>query len=582
MSETESAEDRPLTAHWFWSAFWRSRWIYAQVVLAAAVTNVFALSTSLFTMTVYDRVIPNDAMESLAALAIGMAVVVGFDVVIRLIRAYFIDIASRRADLEIGDRIFDHVLRMPLSARRGASGAFASTMREFETLRDFFTSATLVAIVDLPFILLFLGVILAIGGPLVLVPALAVPVVLLAALAAQPALSRLSRLGLRSARTKQAVLVETLSGIETVKAVGAGEVMAARWRAGIAHGAEIGQKSRFWSQLAVNAASFAQQAVQVGVIVHGVFLIRDGELSMGALIACSILSGRTLAPLSQLANVLARAHHAIASFQALAKVMAGPIEPRAAAGALGRTRFAGAIEFRNVIFRYPGKPNRVLDDISFRVEPGERVAILGRVGSGKSTLARLILGLYGPDDGTVTIDGTEVRQLDPDLMRQAMGVVLQDVCLFSGTIRANIAIGAGDVSDDRLIEAAEASGLHEMIGHLPQGYDMEIEERGEGLSGGQRQAIALTRALVRDPAVFVMDEPTSAMDVRTEAQFIERMRPIVDGRTLVLVTHRTAMLDLVDKVIVLDRGKIVAAGPRDRVLAALSAQQPARPVGAVA
>lgn len=574
MTERMEARDRPLREHWFWGAFWRSRGIYAQVVLAAAVTNVFALSTSLFSMTVYDRVIPNDAMESLAALAIGMGVVVLFDMAIKLIRAYFIDIASRRADLDIGERVFDQVLRMPLAARRGASGAFASTMREFETLREFFTSATLVAIVDLPFILLFLVVIFMIGGWLVLVPALSVPLVLLAALASQPALSRLSRLGLKSARTRQAVLVETLAGIETVKAVGAGGEMAGRWRSGIAHGAEIGQQSRFWSQLAVNAAAFAQQAVQVGIVIHGVFLIRDGMISMGALIACSILSGRALAPLAQLANVLARAHHAAASYKVLSEIMAAPAEARPGQGALTKSRFDGAIEFRNVIFRYPGKPYRALDDVSFRIEPGERVALLGRVGSGKSTLARLILGLYTPEDGTVTIDGTEVRQWEPDHLRRSIGVVLQDVCLFSGTIRHNVTVGLETVDDDRLLRAAEASGLHDMIGHLPQGYDLEIEERGEGLSGGQRQAIALTRALVRDPAIYVMDEPTSAMDVRTEAQFIERMKPMVEGRTLVLVTHRTAMLDLVDKVIVLDRGKVVAAGPRDRVLAALSNKGP--------
>ncbi|MCF4164692.1 type I secretion system permease/ATPase [Zavarzinia compransoris] len=572
MTETTEARDKPWREHWFWGAFWRSRWIYAQVVLAAAVTNVFALSTSLFSMTVYDRVIPNNAMESLAALAIGMCIVVAFDMVIKLIRAYFIDIASRRADLDIGERVFDQVLRMPLAARRGASGAFASTMREFETLRDFFTSATLVAIVDLPFILLFLFVIWMVGGWLVLVPALALPLVLLAALASQPALSRLSRLGLKSARTKQAVLVETLAGMETVKAVGAGDAMAARWRDGVAHGAEIGQQSRFWSQLAVNAAGFAQQAVQVGVVTYGVFLIRDGELSMGALIACSILSGRALAPLAQLANVLARAHHAAAAYKTLTEIMGAPTE--AAPTGLAKTSFDGAIEFRNVIFRYPGKPYRALDDVSFRIEPGERVALLGRVGSGKSTVARLVLGLHAPEDGTVTIDGTEVRQLDPDLMRKAMGVALQDVCLFSGTIRDNVCIGVEGVGDDRLLAAAEASGLHDMIGGMPQGYDLEIEERGEGLSGGQRQAIALTRALVREPAVFVMDEPTSAMDVRTEAQFIERMKTIVEGRTMLLVTHRTAMLELVDKVIVLDRGKVVAAGPRDRVLAALANQTP--------
>ncbi|MGF1462931.1 MAG: type I secretion system permease/ATPase [Maricaulaceae bacterium] len=572
--ETSSAAatpgTKPAAGHWFWGPFAKSWWIYGQVALAATVTNVFALGSSLFIMTVYDRVIPNNAIDSLVALSVGMAIVICFDYAIKMLRAYFIDIASQRTDIEVGHRLFDHIMNMSLAAKKSSSGAFAGTMREFETLRDFFTSATFVAVVDLPFILLFLGVIFVIGGPLVQVPAGAIPVVLIAALIAQPMMARLSKKTLTANQQKHGVLVEAISGLETVKTTGAAPMMADRWGAGVAHSAYVGGRTRVWSQLAMNAAAFAQQATQVGIVIYGVFLIREGALSMGALVACVILSGRALAPLGQLASVLSRANQSWASYKALDAVMKTPRERPPETATIKRARYQGALEFRNVVFKYEDQPVRALDDISFKLAPGERVAVLGRIGSGKSTLARLALGLYQPEEGSVLVDHTELRQLDPDDFRRNVGAVLQDVFLFSGTIRENILISAPEAGDDAMIEAAKLAGLHDMIGQLPSGYDRMLAERGEGLSGGQRQAIAIARAIVKDPPILIMDEPTSAMDVRSETAFIQRMKPIVANKTVMIVTHRTTMLELVDKIIVVEQGKIAAAGPKEQVLRSLA------------
>lgn len=576
-----SARPGSLRRHWFWGAFVRHWWLYFQVAVAAAVTNVFALSTSLFIMTVYDRVIPNEAVESLIALSAGMAIVLLFDFVIRMLRALFIDRAGQLVDFAIARQLFGQVLNLALAARRGSSGALASTVRECETLRDFFASATFVAVVDLPFILLFLLVIWGIGGWIVAVPALAVPLVLGVGLLVQPFLARYSRQNHQVGQTKQGVLVETAQGLETIKTAGAGPMMMRRWAESVAESSQIGQRTRFVGQLAVNTAGVAQQTAQVGVVVLGVFLVSAGELTIGGLIAAVILTGRTLAPLGQLANVLARLNHARAAYRALAQLMGAETDMDPERRYLRRDRLEGAVEFRNVVFRYPGQPVRVLDDVSFSLEPGERVAILGRVGSGKSTLARLAMGLYQPGDGSVLIDNTELRQIHPDDLRRQIGAVMQDVWLFSGSIRDNVVVGREDATDAQVLRAAVASGLHDIVGQVPSGYDLQLAERGEGLSGGQRQAIAIARALLKEPPMLIMDEPTSAMDVRSEAQFIQRMKPVVEGRTLLLVTHRTSMLELVDRIIVLDRGKIVADGPKQQVLARLSAAEhtPQRAVG---
>lgn len=546
--------------HWFWSALAANRWSYTQVLLAAVLANFLGLTTSLFIMVVYDRVLPNEATESLIALTIGVGIALLFDFLIKNLRAGFIDRAGQRADMVMGRRIFDQLLDMQMRARKGSVGALASTLREFETLRDFFTSATLVAVVDLPFILLFIGVISLIGGPLAIVPAIAVPVVLIVGIAVQPVLARLAEQGFKDGQSKQGVLVETVSGLETIKATGAARRMRARWEDAIARQSEHGTRARAVTQLAMNATAFTQQTAQVMIVFYGVFLITAGEASMGALIASVILTGRALAPLAQLAQTLTRLNQARSSYRSLDALMRADSERPEGRHWLSRPRLDGRIRFDDVHFTYPDQMTAALKGVSFTIEPGEKVAILGRIGSGKSTVARLLLGLYAPDKGAILVDDTDIRQIDPGDLRRNIGSVLQDVWLFSGTVRENIAIGARRPRDADILEAARIAGVEDFVARHPSGYDLMLAERGEGLSGGQKQAITLARALVGHPPVLLLDEPTSAMDVQNEREVIARLKREAEGRTLIVITHRTSLLDLVDRVIVIEDGRVGADG----------------------
>jgi ATP-binding cassette subfamily C protein LapB len=520
----------------------------------------------MFSMVVYNRVVPNNAMDSLVALSIGVFLIIIFDFLLKFIRGYLIDFAGQRVDRDVGAALFKHLLAMRMESRTGSAGALAGLLREFETLRDFFTSATLVAIVDVPFILLFLAVIGAIGGPLVWIPVATIPIVIGVGLLLQPALNRLSAGGMQDGFSKQGVLVEAISGLETIKSSSAGPLLADRWAQAVDKHAEVSMRSRLLGAIAVNTAASAQSLCYVGVIIYGVILIGEQKLSMGGLIACSMLVGRCMAPLSQIAGLLTRISHTRTAYKQLNELMKQSGEAREDSTYLRRQTLSGAIEFRNVIFRYPDTTVRVLDDVSFRVEAGEKVAILGRIGSGKSTIARLILGLYQPTDGAILADDADVRQIHPDDLRHNIGAVLQEVLLLSGTMRENISLGDPNIKDEEILRVAQVSGVHDFVGRMPNGYDVRIADRGEGVSGGQRQAIAIARALTGRRNLLLMDEPTSAMDIQSENALIARLKNEMAGRTVILITHRASMLKLVDRVMILDRGKIIASGPRDSVL----------------
>lgn len=550
------------SGHWFWSAMAANRWSYTQVALAAALANLLGLSTSVFIMVVYDRVLPNEATESLIALTAGVGIALLFDFVLKLLRAGFIDRAGQKADISMGRRVFDQVLNIRMKARTGSTGAMASTIREFETLREFFTSATLVAVVDLPFIALFVFVIYLVGGPLALVPALAVPVVLLAGIIVQPILSRLAEKSFIDGQSKQSVLVETVSGLETIKTTAAARPMRSRWEAAIQLQSSHGARSRAVTQFALNLTGFTQQAAQVLIVFYGVFLVMDGQASMGALVASVMLTGRALAPLGQLAQTLTRVNQARNAYQNLNALMQADSERPEGRSWISRDRFEGRLTFENIQFAYPEKHDNVLSGVSFTISPGEKVAILGPIGSGKSTVARLMLGLYDPDAGSVQLDGVDIRQIDPGDLRRNIGSVLQDIWLFSGSIRDNIKSGAIRPRDEDLIWAGQVAGVEDFVSRHPGGYDQNLAERGEGLSGGQRQAIALARALIGKPPVLLLDEPTSAMDVKTEAEVIQRLKKATPDTTMLIVTHRTSLLELVDRVIVIEGGKVRVDGPK--------------------
>lgn len=567
--------------HWFWGPILRTRWVYIQVGLAALLVNVFALASSVFSMIVYDRVIPNNATDTLVALLIGVAIIFVSDFAIRTLRGYFLDLASAKADAAIADSLFEHMLDAKLQSRRGSSGAVASMMKEFESIRDFLTSATLTTFIDIPFAILFLFVIWLIGGPLFWVPFLAIPVMLLSGLAVQPQLSRLVKESQEDGHHKHAILVETLNGLETIKSLGAGSLMRRRWQDAVSHQSHIGLKSRMLAQLATNVANMAQQFVQVGVIAVGALLVRDGQLGFGAIIACTILAGRAIAPMAQITQLLTRINQTSTSYKALNKLMSQEREHAHGQVFLSRPEFKGAIEFRNVTFSYPGASRPTLDDVSFQISPGDKVAIIGKVGSGKTTVSKLILGLYKPDSGSVLIDGVDVRQIDPADLRRALGVVLQDVWLIGGTIKQNIALGGDYPNDAEILHAAQIAGVDDFVKQHPEGYGLRLGERGEGLSGGQRQAVAIARALLRKPQILLFDEATSAMDQGAETALLQKIGSEIGQRTFVTITHKASLLQIVNKIIVIEQGKVAAQGTPEQLLRRQqAAAQPTAPAAA--
>lgn len=544
--------------NWFWGSLSPSKWIYFQVVIAAALTNFLGLSTSIFIMVVYDRVVPNEAIESLIALTVGVLIALAFDFIIKTIRAQFVDRAGKRADQRMSRLIFEKILSMRLDKRSQKSGAMASIVREFDSLREFFTSATLIAVVDLPFIFFFIWVISLIAGPLALVPLIAVPIVVFSGLVIQPFLAKLAESSMSSNMSKQGVLVETLNGLETVQATGCGKLMQRRFEEASNTQSEIGLKNRMLSQFAINSAASVQQLAQIATIFFGVFLIQDGVITMGAMIAAVILGGRTLAPLSQLASAMSRANGARQAYKSLTAVMNDNADQDQRHGArLSRPYLSGTIELKNLNYTFPGSRSPILNDISIKIPSGQKVAIVGRMGSGKSTLVKLISGLIEPTEGSIMIDGVDSRQIDPSDLRRNVGVMLQETWLFSGTIKENLQMGYYEYDDNHLLKISKVSGVDDFVSQNPSGYDLELKERGEGLSGGQRQSINLARALLHAPNTLILDEPTSSMDQATERAVIERLKEWGGDRTMICVTHRNSILELVDRVLVLDQGKVL-------------------------
>jgi ATP-binding cassette subfamily C protein LapB len=552
--------------HWFFGPLMASKFIYFQVVMAAFLTNVFALATSVFSMIVYDRVMPNGAMETLVALLVGVFIIFISDFVIRTLRSYFLDVAGAQADMVIADTLFEQVIDMELAARTSPTGSVANSLREFESLRDFLTSATLTTLIDLPFAILFLFVIWTIGGPLVYVPLVAIPLIIGSSLIIQPSLRKLTQSNYEDGQTKNSVAIETLQGIETIKAIGAGSMMRKRWQDVIAHQSAIGLKTRLLSQFASNMSNFSNQLVWVGTVTLGVYLTQSGAIGSGAIIACSMLSGRAVAPLAQLSQLLTKLNASMASYKNLAALMKQPREHKSKAAYLNRPVWQGSIEFRDVSFNYPGQTQGGLQNISFKIEAGEKVAIVGKVGSGKTTLAKLLVGLYKPDSGAILVDGIDIRQIDPADLRRNIGVVMQESWLFSGTVKQNIAVGGNNPSDEEILEASTLSGVHEYISKHPDGYAYKLKEKGEGLSGGQRQTINIARALVGKPPILLMDEPTSAMDLTNESELIANLKNQLVSQTILIITHRTSILELASRVVVIDQGKIVAQGPKSDFL----------------
>ena len=558
VQELSVAEWQEKKGHWFFSAFRKSKWLYWQVLLATIMTNILALSISIFTMTVYDRVIPNAAIESLIALTLGVVIALGFDFMIRYIRALFIDQASRIADYDVSVRIFERILSLSATEYTLKKGMLAGVVREYEALREFFTSSSLVLLVDLPFALLFLYVISMIAGPLAYIGLVALPVVIVAGVVMQPFLSRFTRLSQQYAIEKQAILVETLSGLETVGVTGAGALMKTRYLAALRGQLDTGASSRTCGQLLINFSMSVQQYAQVFAVVFGVFLIKNGDLSQGALIAAVILGGRALAPLAQLTHALTRANAAISAYTALNDLLHEFPLQRDRTASISRSRLSGAIEFRDVCFKFKGESKPLISNLSFKICAGQTVVLLGEMGSGKSTILKLIAGILQPCSGQVMVDGVSITQLDRQDRQQNIGVMLQDAWMFSGSIQENIQTGALRHADADMTKLAQLFGLSGLIAREQAEGIADLSDKTAILSGGQRQAVSLARAFVHDPSILLLDEPTSAMDPASEGHIADNLIHMKSDKTMIIVTHRSALFKAADRVLVIKQGQIVA------------------------
>jgi ATP-binding cassette subfamily C protein LapB len=562
--------------HWFWSAIGAQRFVYRDVLWAAALVNLFALAFPIFSMNVYDRVVPNAAVETLWAMAIGIVLILCTDLWMRKLRSRFVDEASARIDVELSSRLMERVLGMQLAHRPESVGSFASNLRGFEQVRDFIASSTVTALIDLPFALLFIAVLAWLSPWLVIPPLVAFALIVIVGWVLQHRLHELSETTWRASAQRNATLVESLTGIETIKAQAAEGTIQSRWERANVFLARINVRMRGLTSSAMYGAAWLTQLASVAVIVVGVYLIGERMLTMGALIAAGMLASRALAPAGQIVGLLMQYQGARTALESLDKMMAQPVErPSVAEGAapfVQRRDLKGAVELRQVRFAYPNRDDAALDGVSFAITPGEKVAFIGRVGSGKSTLLRLVMGLYRPmepNGGAVLLDGIDARQLDPADVRRNIGHVSQDVMLFHGSLRENIAFGLPHADDAAIVAAAEVAGLTEFVQRHPKGFDLPVGERGELLSGGQRQAVGIARAVLHNAPLLLLDEPTSAMDFSTEAQVTKALADFARDKTVLLVTHRTSLLSLVNRVIVIDNGRVVADGPRERIMEAL-------------
>jgi ATP-binding cassette subfamily C protein LapB len=573
--EKKSLEDLSLesASHWFWGTMLESWRIYRDVLLAAFLINVFGLVGTFYVLNVYDRVIPNSAYETLWVLSIGIVVVYIFSVIMRALRSHFIDEAGKKTNLKLSSMILQKVLDLKTEARPQSIGSFTNNLQEFESIRDFITSFSITALIDIPFMILGLLVVWWIGGVLVVAFLFAIIILGVYAYFIQKPLQEAVEKSVKASAQKNAILVEGVAGLETIKMLGAESHVQRAWEESISYIAQWSSRSRFLSTSVQDVAYFVQNAVVVVIVIGGVYMITSGNLTQGALVALVILSRQVLAPMAQVVNLATRYHRAKEALNTLDGIMKLPVERPPGKTFLLRSRFEGAIGIKNLSFGYPGQATQVLNNISVEIRAGEKVGVIGPVGSGKTTLGKLMMGILEPTNGMVTMDGTDIRQIDPAELRHFIGYVPQDIVLFKGTVRDNVTMGTHDLDDHTVLRAAEIAGVNNFVKKHSKGFDMEVGEFGRGLSGGQRQCVVMARALLLDPPVLVLDEPTSNMDNRSEIRLKNNLSKIIADKTLILITHRASLLEMVDRLIVIDNGTIVADGPKAFVMEALKKGQ---------
>ena len=556
---------------WFWGTLWRFRHFYVESMVATVVANVLTLASVFFTMNVYDRVVPTQAYASLWTLAIGTAIAIVLEFIMRWLKARLVDLGGKKADLAINATLLREVMGIRLENRPQSVGIFASSMRDFESLRDFFSSASLVVLADMPFVLLFLVMIAMVGGNLVWIPALSMPVLIAQGLWAQKPLMKAMRANMKEAGDKQSVLVESVLNLELLKAHNAESYLQRRWETSNKAGSDSYKEIRSLTNWIMGFTTAVSQLVTVAMVVVGVYMIHANQLTLGGLIASVILAGRAISPLSSVMSLAARYQQAVSSLETLDGLMKRPRDRDIKRTYVTPEHIAGGLEAQALEFGYPGEHNiPVIKRLSLKVEPGQRLALLGRVGSGKSTLLRLMAGLYTPLAGSVRLDGVEMQQIEPAEVRSCMGYVGQDPQLFMGTLRENMVLSEAWISDAKIIEALKALNLYDLVASHPRGLDMPITEAGGGLSGGQRQLLSIARMMLRDPQLVFMDEPTANMDQNTEAHVIAVLGEWLKGRTLLMSTHRPQLLEWADLIGVIEAGQCVAMGPKQEMIDKLS------------
>lgn len=552
--------------HWFWGTLKRSTSIYRDVLIASVVINLFILAAPLFTMNIYDRVVPNNATETLWVLSIGIVIVYAFDMLLKFLRTYFLEIAGKKSDVIMSSLLFEKVMNLNMAHRPKSVGSFASNLKQFETIRSFFTSSTVAALIDLPFVVIFLIVTYLIADGVVLVPVIIIALILMYSLIIRKPLQRSVESTYEAAAAKNSVLIEALSNLEAIKTMGASGHAQFHWEETTGDIAEKGLKSRIFSNSITTVTAFLIQINTVAVLIMGVYLIAEMELTMGGLVAAVILSSRAIAPMGQVAALLVNFEESKTALDNLNQIMDLPVERPEGKRFIHIPSFQGKITFKDVFFTYPDESHPTLKGVSFTINPGERVGIIGRNGSGKTTIEKLILNLYRPDSGSIVIDDIDIGQIDPADLRKQIAYVPQEVTLFRGTLRSNIVYKKPNVCDEKILNAAYIGLIDLFVNHHPLGYDMPVGEQGYGLSGGQKQSISIARAFIEESPIVLMDEPSNSLDNAAEQLLISRLREATAHKTTVIITHRTSLMSLVDRLIVIDEGKVIMDGPKERVL----------------
>nr|WP_320192294.1 type I secretion system permease/ATPase [uncultured Desulfobacter sp.] len=556
--------------NWFFGTLMKFKGVYGRVLLATFLVNLFVIAGPMFTLNVYDRIIPHNATDTLWVLACGVGLIYIFDLILKNIRTYFLENTARRSDVILSSMLFEQAMNLKLRDKPGSIGSFSSIIKDFDGIRSFFASSAVTAFIDLPFAAIFLLVIYSINHIIVIIPLATVLLILLISIPMRYSIQKTINSTHDATHHRNSVLIESLSNLEAIKAFNASSSMQWHWEESCGFIAGKSQQSRVRSGFLSTLTSFLTQVNSVAIIITGVYLIKDGQLTMGGLIAVNILASRSISPMAQAVALMLNFGQMKVGLNALNTFMKKDIERPENKKFIHRPTFKGDIEFKDVGFNYPEEQSRAVSNISLHIKPGERVGIIGAVGSGKSTMGKLLLSLFEPDEGSIFIDGLNINQIDPADLRHNFSYVPQDVTLFSGSVRDNITLKSAHAPDDAIIRAAKIGGVNTFTDRHPQGMDLQVGEKGTRLSGGQRQSVAVSMAFIEESPIVLLDEPTNAMDFNTEAQVIANLGRVTKGRTTIIITHKPSILKIVDRLLVMDKGELVMDGPKDKILARLS------------